>query len=340
MRASRAGRVERGWGVGPVAEVAALQSMAVILCLAGVRPVEAELKGGSNYFTYRVDDDCTREPYGVVDSYDRAPDLIRRQLGQMARAGQKRLRIPIFHHRGVDTGTVMDSTGGSIGPENLSNLRALLRDVKTAGFQEVEIGFFPQGDNSPEDWKAFDRGLYEENLAVIREVRAEARRSGLPYLLDLLNEGVPGPNDDVLLRYVRTLWQDYRQEFGTSDTVGFSMTVWIAERVPQLPAVYGDGPPDVLEIHLYGDDHNGSEYRQFMDADAALDTIGYRQPLIIGEVFYNDAEAAEGIRRAMADGDRRVRHLTQWQWSRDRRCPAHADVAPPVAYDAYAAKGF
>ncbi|MGA4846155.1 hypothetical protein ACOBQB_07780 [Streptomyces sp. G5(2025)] len=317
--------------------------LASMTCLAGAtRPAavpRAEVGGGSNYFTYRVDADCTREPYGVVNSYDRAPDVIRDQLAQLVRAGQKRLRIPVFHHRGADSGTVMDSADGGLSRGNLRNLRELLSDVKRAGFQGVEVAFFPKDANDPAEWKTFDRALYAENRAVIRQVRAEVVRSGLPYVLDLLNEGAPADGQDVLLRYDRTLWQDYRREFGTSDTVGFSMTVWIAGRVPHLPSVYGQEPPKVLEVHLYGQEGNGDEYRQFMDADAALDALGYRQPLIVGEAYYDDAEAADGIRRAMRDGDRPVRHLTQWPWPRQARCPA-ADVAPPAAWSAYRTAGF
>lgn len=319
-----------------------LAVLAVVMCLAATHSAagpQAELRGGSNYFTYRVDADCTREPYGVVNGYDQAPELIRDQLAQMARAGQKRLRIPVFHHRGADSGTVMDSTGGGISRANLSNLRELLKDVRAAGFDAVEIAFFPKDANDPAEWKEFDRGLYEENLAVIRQVRAEVVRSGVPYVLDLLNEGAPADGEDILLRYDKALWQDYRRTFGTSDTVGFSMMVWIAGRVPHLPSVYGDEPPAVLEVHLYGQEGNGDEYRQFMDADAALDALGYRQPLIVGEAYYDDAEAADGIRRAVADGDRPVRYLTQWPLPRQSRCPA-ADVAPPAAYGAYAAAGF
>ncbi|WP_413755125.1 hypothetical protein [Streptomyces sp. MMBL 11-3] len=295
--------------------------------------------GGSNYFTYRVDADCEREPYGVVNSYDKAPGVIRRQLAQMAEAGQKRLRIPVYHHRGPDSGTVMDSTGGRLAAANARNLRALLDAVRSAGFEAVEVGFFPQDANDPTGWRTFDHDLYDENRGVIRQVRSLVTRSGLPYRLDLLNEGAPAEGQKVLLRYDRTLWDDYRQEFGVRDTVGFSMTVWIAGRVPQLPEVYGDSPPPVLEIHLYGQEWNGDEYQQFMSADAALDEIGYRQPLVIGEAYYNDAPAAAGVRRAVTDAGRPVLHLTQWPHPREAKCPA-ADVAPPVAYDAYAAAGF
>jgi hypothetical protein len=234
----------------------------------------------------------------------------------------------------------MDSTGGRLDASNVRNLTALLAEVASAGFEAVEVGFFPQDANDPTQWTAFDQGLYEENWGVVRQVRSVVARSGLPYTLDLLNEGAPPAGEKVWLRYAKRLWQDYRRTFGTGDTVGFSMTVWIAGRVPQLPEIYGTTPPSVLEIHLYGEEGgNGSEYRQFMAADEALDEIGYEQPLIVGEVYYDDAEAADGIRRAVAEARRPVRHLTQWPVLRDGKCPA-ADVAPPVSYGADAAAGF
>ncbi|WP_146087571.1 hypothetical protein [Thermomonospora echinospora] len=305
---------------------------------AGQATAKAESPGGSNYFVYRIDG-CDREAYGVVNSFDQAPDLIRSQLATMARAGQKRLRIPIFHHRGPDSGTVMDSTGGRLDSSNTRNLQNLLAAVKAAGFDAIEIGFFPLDANDPSEWRAFDRSLYEENRAIIRQVRELTVRASLPSMIDLLNEGSPGEGEHVLLQYTRTLWNDYTREYGTADTVGFSLKVVIADRVPKLPAVYGDRPPDVLEVHLYGKRPNGDEYQQFMAADAAMDRLGYRQPWIIGEAYANDPQAAAGIRRAMADADRPVRYLTQWPLTRAERCP-DADVAPPAAYDAYADAGF
>ncbi|MFF0449023.1 hypothetical protein ACFYT4_21895 [Streptomyces sp. NPDC004609] len=305
---------------------------------AGIAPAPP-LKGGSNYFVYHLEG-CHREPYGVVNSYDQAPELIRAHLRQMADAGQKRLRIPVFHHRGPDSGTVMDSTGGRLSDGNAENLSRLLKAVAENGFEEVELGFFPLDANDPMNWTTVDESLYAENLSVIRQVRELVVRSGVPYVLDLVNEGAPPPEPEyrALLEYDKRLWADYTRAYGTADTVGFSLTVWSAGRVPQLPEVYGDRPPAVLEVHLYGKPHDGDEYRQFMDTDAAMDRIGYQQPWIIGEVYYNDPEAAAGIRRAMKDADRPVRHLTQWQLSRG--APCDADVAPAAAYDAYAKEGF
>ncbi|MEW1546114.1 hypothetical protein [Streptomyces tsukubensis] len=308
--------------------------------LPGPAPAPAgPARGGSNYFVYHLEG-CHREPYGVVDSYDRAPALIAGQLAAMARAGQQRLRIPVFHHRGPDSGTVMDSTGGTLSEQNARNLADLLSAVRDAGFAAVEIAFFPKDANDPMLWTAVDESLYAENLSVVRQVRDIVVRSGLPYVVDLVNEGAPppGPEYAALLAYDRRLWADYTRDYGTADTVGFSLTVWSAGRVPQLPEVYGDRPPPVHEVHFYGKPGDGDEYRQFMDTDAAMDAIGYRQPWIVGEVWYDDPEAAAGIRRAMRDADREVLFLTQWPLRRG--APCQADTAPPESFAAYAGEGF
>ncbi|MBB2911710.1 hypothetical protein FHS43_002983 [Streptosporangium becharense] len=298
----------------------------------------AALPGGSNYVAYRLDG-CAREPYGVVNGYDDAPEVIADQLAAMSRAGQRRLRIGIFHHRGPDSGTVMDSTGGDLSPRNRSNLAALLAAVRAAGFAEVLVAFFPQDSNHPLRWTRFDEALYRENRDLIRRVRAIVAAAGLPYRIDLLNEGAPATGQDLLRRYATRLWADYTGAYGTADTVGFSLSVWVADRVSRLPAVYGGNPPPVFDVHLYGDDWNGEEYRQFLDAHAAMERLGYHQPWIIGEAYHNDPVAAAGIRRAITETRREVRYLTQWPLSRARRC-TDVDIAPPTAYEAYSSAGF
>ena len=319
---------------------AAALALATLLLGSPAAPATraAPLAGGSNYDAYRLDG-CVREPYGVVNGYDDAPALIAEQLAAMARAGQRRLRIGIFHHHGPDSGTVMDSTGGDLSAQNRRNLADLLGAVRAAGFAEVAVAFFPQDANLPSRWTAFDEPLYQENRALIGNVRTIVAAAGLPYTLDLLNEGAPAAGQDVLSRYDTRLWTDYTAAYGSADTVGFSLAVWIAGRVAQLPAVYGGNPPPLFDVHLYGDDWNGDEHRQFVDADAAMTRLGYHQPWIIGEAYDNDPAAADGIRRAIADTGRTVRYLTQWPLTRARHCQ-DIDTAPPTAYDAYAGAGF
>ncbi len=79
--------------------------------------------GGSNYGWYYLAPPCNREPYGVVYNYNTATATIDSQLQQMYNNGQRRLRIPIYHARGINSGTIMDSTGGTLAPQFLSNLK-------------------------------------------------------------------------------------------------------------------------------------------------------------------------------------------------------------------------
>lgn len=295
--------------------------------------------GGSNYDFYDLTGGCDREPYGVIDRFDAARDTITAQLGQMHDAGQRRLRIGIFHQHGPDSGTVMDSSTGDLSPVDRQQLTELLAAVKAAGFEEIEVAFLPIGADDPHSWSDLDESAYQEDWGVISNLHPLIAAAGIPYRIDLLNEGMPMSNQPVLRSYAQRLWADYTSAFGNADTVGFSMTVWIADRATQLSAVYGANPPDVFDLHLYGDSWNGDEYSQFVDADRKMTELGYHQQWIIGETYFDDGAAADGIRRAIADTGRPVRYLTQWPLTRDQRC-ADVDQAPPVTYAAYQAAGF
>lgn len=72
----------------------------------------AEHRGGSNFGWHDLAAGCRREPYGVISGYHRAPRRISERLRAMHAAGQRRLRIPVFHKHGPDEGTFIDSTGG------------------------------------------------------------------------------------------------------------------------------------------------------------------------------------------------------------------------------------
>ena len=298
-------------------------------------PLEA---GGSNYDFYGLSS-CDREPYGTIDSFAQGHDTITAQLAQMYAGGQRRLRIAIFHQHAPDSGTTMDSSTGDLSPADRDQLSGLLAAVKQAGFQEIEVAFMPIGQDDPHGWSAWDDSSYQEDWSLIQHLHPLIAAAGIPYRIDLLNEGMPMSNQPVLRQYATRLWSDYTANFGKADTVGFSMTVWIADRATQMGAVYGSNPPDVFDLHLYGDSWNGDEYSQFVDADQKMTSLGYHQSWIIGETYYDDATAAGGIQRAIAQTGRSVLYLTQWPLSRSEQC-SDVDEAPPTAYDAFHADGF
>ena len=106
---------------------------------SGPPPLAAAL-GGSDYGWYHLDAPCSREPYGVVYNYDTATATINAQLQQMYSNGQRRLRIPIYFARGINSGTIMDSTGATSQPHFQTNLTNLLAVIK-AVFVEIEVSF-------------------------------------------------------------------------------------------------------------------------------------------------------------------------------------------------------
>jgi len=296
--------------------------------VTGLTIAAAALPGGSNFSWYEVDRPqpgvCVREPYGVIPNFSR-PDArtqIESELAQMIQSGQRRLRIGVFHGRGLDTGTIMDSTGGDLSRQNRRNLAGLLAAVKAAGFVQVEIAFHPQGP-SIDEWTQWDESRFVENWNVVRRLRPVIRAAGLPYRIDLSNETIPAPGQQILLDYSRRMWSRYVHAFGRDDTVGFSV-IGDPARISRIPEVYGDKPPYTFDLHFYGD-----EYGLFRAADDAARQLGLKQPWIVGEAFYDDGAAAQGLHDAIAGIERTVYYLTQWPLTRGSTC-SDVDVPAPT----------
>jgi hypothetical protein len=310
-------------------------ALALILC-----PVVAGRdRGGSNYGWYHLDPDCTRSPYGIVANYDKARAEIDRQLKTMHRNGQRRLRIPIYFGRGLGGGTVLDSTGGDLAAPCRENLTNLLRTIRKTGFKEIIVGFFPMGPNEPSRWTVFQQDYYEENWALIRNLRPLIIAATIRYRIDLGNEGIPLPRERAALEYCQRLWNRYAAAYGTRDTVGFSI-IPSAERLQLVSAVYGDSPfgnhgePPALDLHFYREARKNFEL-----AAGILRGAGHRQPWILGECFFNDAEEAEALRHAIRATGQPELFLLQWPLRANSSC-RHVDVAPPLDFEQYQSRGF
>ncbi|RZS44631.1 hypothetical protein EV193_101507 [Herbihabitans rhizosphaerae] len=294
-------------------------------------------RGGSNYGWYQLDG-CDREPYGVVASFHNAPDTIAQQLRTMFDAGQRRLRIPLFHRRGTPSGTLIDSTGGDLPAQARQNLTDLLRLIKETGFEEIQVAYIPSGGNTPYEWPSWNEDLYLENWNVVRNIRPIVAGAGAHYRLDLYNEAIPTVGQEVLLQYARRLWGDYTREFGKDDTIGFS-TIADPDRVRRIPEVYGDNPPHLFDFHFYFNDQL-DEHGKFTETHRLMNEMGYTsQGWTIGEMHYDDPVAAEQLSRAITETGRQVFYALQWPWTREKRCE-HVDVTPPVDFGNYIGVGF
>ena len=300
-------------------------------------------QGGSNYAWYDLAG-CNRDPYGVIKNYHKpwARAKVDSQLQAMYDSGQRRLRIPIFHiHPNMPwSGTLLSSAGGNLSQQHQDNFRDLLTKIRDVQFEEVIIGFFPQGVNGPKRWLQLITNwndlipnstltyeeVFQENWNLIVNLREIIIRAGIhPYYIDLLNEGIPNGNQQGLLQYVQRLWSYYGWVYGKYDTVGFSIAP-DPERLDFISAVYEGGWrhgwPYRMDLHLYGDAFNF-----FVATDAKLNERGYSQPLIIGETFYNDFQSAQEISAALHTTGREILFVLQWPLTRSVRCP-DVDVHP------------
>lgn len=297
--------------------------------------------GGSNYGWYSLGAPCDREPYGVIYNYDTAASTINSELQQMYNNGERRLRIPIFFARGINSGTIMDSTGGNLAPKFQTNLANFLGAIKQAGFVEVEVGFFPQGLNDPTSWTTFSSDYFQENWNLIQNLRPIIVNSGIPYHLDLQNDGIPPLGYDALLQYDQMLWNDYVAAYGSADTLGFSI-IADAGHVEQVSLVYGpsaygnSGSPALFDVHIYDESGN-----QFATAFQSLNAQGYvNVPWIIGETWYNDATQAAALRQQANMTGQKVLYLTEWPETVDRSCDPNVNVKVPVDFSNYQKQNF
>lgn len=315
----------------------------VLASMVPARGAEADVaappppvSGGSNYDFYYLDS-CYREPYQVVNSFNKAPDIIRFQLAGMRKAGQNRLSIGIFHHHGPDTGTVMNSTGGTLSSQDLRNLTALLAAIEQAGYAELTVVMNPLDANDPSGWPSWQQAMYDENWKLIQTLHPIIAAAGVPYRIDLGNELTESTGQTGVLAYDQRLWQDYTARFGLTNTVGFSVNSNDPGQILNVGKMYGSTPPPMFDLHVYG-----SEYDQFVYDDTELRQQGFStQPVIIGESYYNDKDAATAFSSASRKTGRQIYYLTQWPRTRanNTQCD-QVDVAPPTDYAMYAAAGF
>lgn len=244
------------------------------------------------------------------------------------------------------------------------NLADYLADIRSAGFERVMVAIGPQWINDfygcastqiPESIRQqlyagspLVNELFEESWGVARETRAIAVASGLPYLMDLGNEYIPPSNltgcaKDIIEGttttpgYLRFMWNRYVANYGTQDTVGFSVIVgngWDADnrlaRMPQflspLPAVYS--------LHSYTG--SGDIYGGLRRAYTVTGNFG-RRPWIIGETDSRSTTAANELRRFVLDTpQQQVLYALQWPGF---NCTTEAECLP-LDFGTFISRGF
>ncbi|MEZ5465183.1 MAG: hypothetical protein R3F22_08190 [Lysobacteraceae bacterium] len=340
----------------------------------GFESARAQARGGSHLIWYDVDSACVAEPQAILTDYHQ-PGVRPQVLDTMAAmraAGQQRVAVVIFHARGDNNPDglvnelVLDSTGGTLNKQYITNLTRLLQDIRDAGFHELLLRFAPQWINNPQDWEGnggWNQSLFDENWALIQKLHPVVAANGMPYRIDLGVEGLPRariiaghviadqPDNEEWSDYAQRLWENYVNAYGKADSIGFSSVSGpdlekADARVEHLRTIYRvNGSvelPPVIGVDLYA--AGGiSEGQFFSKWSQELDQEGLGDlPIIVPEVYYNDAVAADDIQAAMTATGRAVPYLLQWPLERDEGCyPGDpVSVSEPTAFQHYLEHGF
>jgi len=315
---------------GNVVAKLSLLGAACLGVFAAAAPVAVE-RGGSNFNFYKFDyakERCGRDDFTILQNYHEDKPAVDAILRQMYAKGQRRLRLGMyFRHPPAQT-------------LELANLGEVLKTIKEIGFEQVIVSL-GIGYGNPANWTEWHEDLYRQSWDILQRVRATVVASGVNYLFDLGNEGIPAANQKMLLQFAKRKWADYAKSYGTADTLGFSIITDIRQdRFAQIPAVYAGRPPAVFDLHIYGDG-NPSAKALFLNAHERLSQLGYgKTPWIIGETLYDDRKTAQELREAIDATHQRVLFLLQWQLSRGAPKPCDGTDVVPVDFGAYISSGF
>lgn len=338
------------------------------------RPI-APMYGGSNYSWYRnagAPNNCNREPYGILKTYHlNDPDnpsvsvrsIVQSQLADMVAAGQRSVRLGIIANYGYEYDSYINVQNG-LTPQYKQNLVNWIIDAHNAGFDIIIPTIFADGELDPLAWDAFQAAKFNSYWKTVQDIfdgfeediddrifsdSFDPDGVQLPagVLVDLGNEllpravseGAPNtPANPVLSKFARDLWTLYLQKYSPNRSVGFSSyQANIGRAVRHMPYIYQNNFPAALQFHPYS-----NEESVFQEVDSSMDAIGLTDmPVIIGEVYFNDATTAEGLSKQMDLRNRQIMSLMQWPLIRgNNNCGGVNAIIPMLEFDNYIKHGF
>jgi len=257
--------------------------------------------------------------------------------------GQRKIALNLWHsdlsrdgsqaHSAI-YGHLVNSKSGRLLPQHETNLKSLLNDIVTRGFNEIIFRFATQGDSDPRGWTNWDESKYLNNRSFIETTitTVEDQLKGKPikifYDLDM---ELGGTDDGQSIEYATRLWKDYTDIFGTHHTVGFSFAV-ASQRLTTAISVFDKvgKRPDLYAFDIYGDEFNTFAYLK-NELEAAGEAS---KPIIADEVYYNDPNTFTQILESRNVLHLNIKYLLQWDLARGT--PNNKFAAQyPAAFSAY-----
>jgi hypothetical protein len=293
-----------------------------------------------NLNNYGLNPSLTTEPdlRYVLTQFHINPKKVTSELKDFCINGQKKLGFTLWYQPSAKGDTyspmpsVADSTGGKPTAKVESNINAVLKlvaDTTNASsgkcFEEIQFRFASMGPANPRNktkWSSWNENQYLENKAFIYYIRnlvkTDLSGSGIRIFFDLDAEA-GGQTELQYPAYMKRLWTDYTNDFGISDTYGFSIT-WVQNRFTNLMNIYNSvgKKPAQHAVDIYDTDNKGMEPK-LTALFSEMKNLGEQNtPVIIQETYFNDSKAYSEIMQTAYKLGMNIRTVMQWQIDRSK----------------------
>ncbi len=286
----------------------------------------------------------------VIAVYDVAKAAIDAKLRSLYAAGQRKISLVLWHFFNqysyappqttyLNTYCEMVVANGVLTSRHQANLSALIATIKTIGFTQINFRFASMDISDPMGWSSWDEAQFQSNWNLIWQTRQLIYQSlnsvpganpRLLYDLGLELGGlwaIPQPygpvNPQVFRQYVTTLWSVYTYNYGSSDTIGFSIVPGFSGQISAQISAYDStvgGRPNAYGFDLYGNEPAvaAGDYSSFGTQlnfiSSELGAAGeLSKELFVQETYFNSMLARNALSQATQKGIS-FRYLLQWPY--------------------------
>lgn len=302
---------------------------------------------GTNYAHYKLTDNCGIDAsntiiksYHLVDGTKTVREIVQTQLATMRNNGIQTLRLLIWFKQN-GPGIYLPVPQPSLTEPYRSNLINFLTDIKNAGFLRLTVAFAgtvsASQDTSQDTWK-----FISDVRPLIKKYGPENTR------ITLTNEGPPVKNQanyQEMYDRLRDHYRLYVTQYGNKDIaagglIGVQASATDFERLKNLINIYKDSGvtmPLWFEVHPYGPNvyeaSNNEIYKTVKNnlnkIDEILTANNLSQPIVVGEMYYDNEGAARAIKEFNNTHQRQVEEIIMWP--KKPGDPAHVCVSPPYS---------